>query len=47
MPNRILLSDDVTLGDMFEIAIFGRNGPISLAPLNTVWFREARIAFLP
>ncbi len=47
MPNRILLSDDVTPGDIFEIAIFGRNGPISLAPLNIAWFREAQIAFLP
>ena len=32
---------------MFEIAIFGINGLISIAPLNSVWFREERIQFLP
>jgi gluconolactonase len=45
MPNRIVLSDAVTTGDKFQVAVFGINGPISAAPPNTVWFREAKIEF--
>jgi gluconolactonase len=45
MPNRVVLGDVVKAGDKFQIAVFGVNGPISVAPLNTVWFREARIEF--
>jgi hypothetical protein len=45
MPNRVVLSDAVGPGDTFEIAVFGINGPISAAPPNTVWFREAKIEF--
>jgi len=37
--------DSVKAGDRFQVAIFGINGPISVAPLNTVWFREAKIEF--
>jgi hypothetical protein len=33
-------------GDTFQIAVFGINGPISLAPPNTVWFREAKMEFI-
>lgn len=47
MPNRIVLSDDVQPGAQFQIAIFGINGPISVAPANTVWLREARLEFYP
>ena len=47
MPNRIVLSDDVQPGDQFQISIFGINGPISVAPANTVWFREASLEFYP
>jgi hypothetical protein len=47
MPNRVVLSDGVQPGDEFQIAIFGINGPISVAPANTVWFREARLEFYP
>jgi hypothetical protein len=32
-------------GDKFQIAILGINGPISLAPPNPVFFREAKIEF--
>ena len=32
-------------GDKFQIAILGINGPISLAPQNPVFFREAKIEF--
>ncbi len=43
MPNRLVLSDAVEPGDRFQLAVFGINGPISAAPPNTVWFREAKI----
>ena len=45
MPNRVVLADAVKPGDTFHIAVFGINGPISVAPANTVWFREAKIEF--
>lgn len=45
MPNRVVLAEAVKAGDRFQIAIFGINGPISVAPLNTVWFREAKVEF--
>jgi len=45
MPNHVVLSESVKPGDKFQIAVFGINGPISVAPANTVWFREARMEF--
>ena len=45
MPNRVVLSESVKPGDKFQVAILGINGPISLAPPNPVFFREARIEF--
>jgi gluconolactonase len=45
MPNRVVLGEQVKAGDKFEIAILGINGPISLAPPNPVFFREAKIEF--
>lgn len=45
IPNRVVLADPVKPGDKFEIAVFGINGPISIAPLNFVFFREAKIEF--
>jgi gluconolactonase len=45
MPNRVVLSTKVSAGDKFQVAIFGINGPISVAPANTVWFREAMVQF--
>jgi hypothetical protein len=45
MPNRVVLADAVNPGDKFQVAVFGINGPISVAPSNFVWFREARIEF--
>ena len=45
MPNRVVLAEQVKGGDQFQIAILGINGPISLAPPNPVFFREARIEF--
>jgi gluconolactonase len=45
MPNRVVISDAVKPGDKFQIAVFGINGPISVAPANMVWFREAQLEF--
>jgi hypothetical protein len=45
MPHRLVLSNAVAPGDKFEIAVFAINGPISAAPANFLWFREARIEF--
>jgi hypothetical protein len=46
MPNRLLLGENVVSpGDTFEIAVFAINGPISVAPANFLWFREAKIEF--
>jgi hypothetical protein len=46
MPNRLLLGENlVSPGDKFEIAVFAINGPISAAPANFLWFREAKIEF--
>jgi hypothetical protein len=45
MPNRIVLADSVSPGDKFEIAVFAINGPISAAPANFLWFREAKVEF--
>ncbi len=45
MPNRVVLRDQVEPGETFEIAVFAINGPISAAPANFLWFREAKIEF--
>ena len=45
MPNRVVLAEQVKPGDRFQIAILGINGPISLAPPNPVFFREAKVEF--
>jgi hypothetical protein len=43
MPNRVVLSSSLKAGDKFQIAIFGINGPISMAPANSVYVREAKL----
>lgn len=46
MPHRLVLGDTVVSpGDRFEIAVFAINGPISAAPANFLWFREAKVEF--
>ena len=46
MPNRLVLGDNIVHpGDRFEVAVFAINGPISAAPANFLWFREAKIEF--
>jgi gluconolactonase len=43
MPNRVVLGTSVKPGDTFQIAVFGINGPISMAPANAVSFKEAKV----
>jgi len=45
IPNRVVLADSVKPGDKFQIAIFGINGPISVAPPHFVFFRQASVEF--
>ncbi|HEX3521136.1 MAG TPA: hypothetical protein VHT52_03515 [Stellaceae bacterium] len=45
MPHRLVLSAAIAPGDKFDIAVFAINGPISAAPANFLWFREAKIEF--
>jgi hypothetical protein len=46
MPNRLVLGDQVVHpGEQYEIAVFAINGPISAAPANFLWFREAKVEF--
>ena len=44
-PNRVVLTDKANPGERFQVAVFGINGPISFAPMNFVWFRDARMEF--
>jgi gluconolactonase len=45
MPNRVVISQAVKAGEKVQIAVFGINGPISLAPENPLFIREARVEF--
>jgi gluconolactonase len=45
MPNRVVLGTSVKGGEKFEVAVFGINGPISVAPTNFVFFRQASVEF--
>lgn len=45
IPNRVVLAEGIKPGDKFQIAVFGVNGPISVIPMNFVWFRELKIEF--
>jgi gluconolactonase len=45
MPNRVVLADQIKPGDTFEIAIFAINGPLSAAPANFLFVRDAKIEF--
>jgi hypothetical protein len=40
-----VLANPVAPGEKFEVAVFAINGPISAAPANFLWFREAKIEF--
>jgi len=45
IPNHVVLSEKIAAGDKFELAVFGINGPISVAPPNFIFWREAKLAF--
>ncbi len=45
IPNRVVLTQSAKPGDKVQIAVFGINGPISLAPENPLFVREARLEF--
>ena len=45
MPNRVVLAETGNAGDKFQIAVFGINGPISVAPSNFIFFRDAKMEF--
>jgi gluconolactonase len=42
-PNRVVLTRDARPGDIFAIAVFGINGPISASPRNYIWMRTATL----
>ncbi len=44
-PNRVVLTTDARPGQTFSIAVFGINGPISVAPQNYIWLRNAVLDF--
>jgi gluconolactonase len=44
-PNRVVLTQDARPGQMFAIAVFGVNGPISASPRNYIWVRTATVDF--
>lgn len=44
-PNRVTISQSVKAGETIQIAAFGMNGPISAAPGNYIFVREARVEF--
>ena len=43
MPNRVVLGTSIKPGERFQIAVFGINGPISIAPANAIFVREAKL----
>ena len=45
IPNRVVLSEKISAGDKFELAVFAINGPISVAPPNFIFFRESKVEF--
>jgi gluconolactonase len=45
MPHRLVLGSTIAPGERFQVAVFAINGPISAAPANFLWFREAKIEF--
>ena len=44
-PNRVVLTEDAQPGDVFQLAVFGINGPISASPPNYIWMRTATLDF--
>jgi gluconolactonase len=46
-PNRVLLTRAARPGQRMQLAVFGMNGPISDAPTNYIYLREAKLVFEP
>lgn len=46
-PNRVVLTRDARPGQRFDVAVFGINGPISLAPANYIWVRTCTLDLYP
>ncbi len=44
-PNRLLIARNAHPGQHIQIAVFGMNGPISDAPTNYIYVREAKLHF--
>jgi gluconolactonase len=44
--NRLVVGRHVKPGDKIQLAVFGMNGPISDAPTNYIYMREARLQFV-
>lgn len=44
-PNRVVLTEEASPGDGFEIAVLGINGPISTHPDTYLWVRGATLEF--
>jgi gluconolactonase len=45
--NRLIAARNVKPGQTLQIAVFGMNGPISNAPTNYIYVREAKLEFVP
>ena len=43
--NRIFLTNNAKVGDQFQIAVLGINGPMADAPDNYIWIRSATLDF--
>jgi gluconolactonase len=44
-PNRLIVARDAKPGQHIHLAVFGMNGPISNAPTNYIYVREAKLEF--
>lgn len=44
-PNRLIVGRNVKPGQHIQLAVFGMNGPISNAPTNYIYIREAKLEF--
>jgi gluconolactonase len=43
VPNRVVLTRDARPGQMFSLAVFGMNGPVSVSGANYIWIRSAAL----
>lgn len=46
-PNRVVLTRHARPGQVFQVAVFAANGPLSAPPVNYVWVRSATLDFHP